>query len=110
MPLVDGMTMAHHELSHHGQDPEILKQLQLIEEAEVHALGGLLTALKAKKEGNGSLLENTVVVFGSNLGDSNSHDRKNLPLLLSGGGFNTSRSTRRTTRRCAIISCRCSSA
>ena len=87
MPLVDGVTMAHHELSHHGHDPEKLKQLQLIEEAEVHALGGLLTALNAKKEGNGSLLENTVVVFGSNLGNSNSHDTKNLPLLLSGGGF-----------------------
>ncbi|MEI7822382.1 MAG: hypothetical protein WCK55_15830 [Verrucomicrobiota bacterium] len=43
--------------------------------------------MKAKKEGNGSLLENTVLVFGSNLGNSNSHDTKNLPLLLSGGGF-----------------------
>ena len=87
MPLVDGMTMAQHELSHHGQDPEILKQLQLIKEAEVHALGGLLTALKAKKEGNGSLLENTIALFDSNRGNSNSHDTRNLPLLLSGGGF-----------------------
>ena len=87
MPLVDGVTMAHHELSHHGQDPEKLKQLQLIEEAEVHALGGLLTALKAKKESNGSLLENTMVLFGSKLGNSNSLDTKNLPLLLAGGGF-----------------------
>lgn len=87
MPLVDGVTMAHHELSHHGQDPEILKQLQLIKEAEVHARGELLTALKAKKEGNGSLLENTIALFDSNLGNSNSHDTRNLPLLLSGGGF-----------------------
>ena len=87
VPLVDGVTMAHHELSHHGQDPEKLKQLELIEKAEIHALGGLLTALKAKKEGNGSLLDNTMVLFGSNLGNSNSHDTKNLPLLLAGGGF-----------------------
>jgi hypothetical protein len=81
------MTMAQHELSHHGQDPEILKQLQLIKEAEVHARGELLTALKAKKEGNGSLLENTIALFDSNRGNSNSHDTRNLPLLLSGGGF-----------------------
>jgi hypothetical protein len=87
VPLVDGMTMAQHELSHHGQDPEILKQLQLIKEAEVHARGELLTALKAKKEGNGSLLENTIALFDSNRGNSNSHDTRNLPLLLSGGGF-----------------------
>ncbi len=87
VPLVDGVTMAHHELSHHGQDPEKLKQLQLIEEAEVHALGGLIAALKAKKEGNGALLDNTMVLFGSNLGNANSHDTKNLPLLLAGGGF-----------------------
>ena len=87
VPLVDGVTMAHHELSHHGQDPEKIKQLECIEKAEIHALGGLLTALKAKKEGNGALLDNTMVLFGSNLGNANSHDTKNLPLLLAGGGF-----------------------
>ena len=43
--------------------------------------------MKAKKEGNGSLLENTIALFDSNLGNSNSHDTRNLPLLLSGGGF-----------------------
>ena len=87
VPLVDGVTMDHHNLSHHGQDPEKIKQLELIEKAEVHALGGLLTALKAKKEGDASLLDNTMVLFGSNLGNANSHDTKNLPLLLAGGGF-----------------------
>jgi hypothetical protein len=87
VPLVDGVTMAHHELSHHGQDPEKIKQLALIEAAEMQALGGLFTSLKAKKEGNGSLLDNTMVLFGSNLGNANSHDTKNLPLLLAGGGF-----------------------
>lgn len=87
VPAIPGVSIDHHNLSHHGQDPEKIAQLRLIEQAEIRALGGLFTALKAKKEGAGHLLDNTMVLFGSNLGNANSHDWHNLPTLLAGGGF-----------------------
>jgi hypothetical protein len=88
VPPIPGVSIDHHNLSHHGQDPEKIKQLELIERAEMQALNGLLTSLKQKKEGNASLLDSTMVFFGSNLGNANSHDWRNLPILLAGGGFN----------------------
>lgn len=87
VPPVPGVSIDHHNLSHHGQDPEKIKQLELIERAEFSALNGLITALKQKKEGSGHLLDSTMVLFGSNLGNANAHDTRNLPLLLAGGGF-----------------------
>jgi hypothetical protein len=87
VPPVDGVTIDHHNLSHHGQDPEKIRQLELIEKAEFGAVAKLLTALKQKKEGGAPLLDNTMVLFGSNLGNANSHDSRNLPIVLAGGGF-----------------------
>ena len=87
VPHIDGVSIDHHNLSHHGQDPEKIRQLELIEKAEMGAVDKLLTSLKQKKEGAGSLLDNSMVLFGSNLGNANSHDSRNLPLLLAGGGF-----------------------
>lgn len=84
---VPGVTIDHHNLSHHGQDPTKIDQLQRIESEQFKAYRDLLTALKAKKEAGGNLLDNTMVVFGSNLGNANSHDWHNLPLLMAGGGF-----------------------
>jgi len=87
VPPVSGVSIDHHNLSHHGQDPEKIKQLELIEKAEFAALNKLLTALKQKREGNASLLDSTMVFFGSNLGNANAHDTRNLPVILAGGGF-----------------------
>lgn len=87
VPAIPGVKTDHHNLSHHGQDPEKIAQLRLIETAQLKALDGLLAKLKAKKEGATSLLDNTAVFYGSNLGNANSHDWHNLPLLLAGGGF-----------------------
>lgn len=87
VPPVDGVNMDHHNLSHHGQDPEKIRQLELIETAKMQAYGKLLGSLKQKKEAGGSVLDNTSVLFGSNLGNANSHDWRNLPILLAGGGF-----------------------
>jgi hypothetical protein len=87
VPPIDGVSMDHHNLSHHGQDPEKIRQLELIETAQMGALNKLFTALKQKTEGGASLMENTMVLFGSNLGNANSHDWHNLPILLAGGGF-----------------------
>ena len=87
VPPVPGVTIDHHNLSHHGQDPAKIEQLQRIEREEFAAFNGLLSSLKSKKEGNGSLLDNTMVLFGSNLGNANNHDWHNLPLVFAGGGF-----------------------
>jgi Protein of unknown function (DUF1552) len=87
VPTIPGVKADHHNLSHHGQDPEKIAQLRLIETAQMKALGGLFERLKAKKEGAKNLLDQTAVLYGSNLGNANSHDWHNLPLLLAGGGF-----------------------
>jgi hypothetical protein len=87
VPTIPGVKADHHNLSHHGQDPEKIAQLRLIETAQLAALGTLMTKLKAKQEGSKSLLDSTAVLYGSNLGNANSHDWHNLPLLLAGGGF-----------------------
>ncbi len=87
VPPVKGVTMDHHNLSHHGRDPAKIAQLRLIEEAEMHVVRDLLGKLKAKQQGGSSLLDRTMVLFGSNLGNANSHDTRNLPILLAGGGF-----------------------
>jgi hypothetical protein len=87
VPPIAGVSMDHHNLSHHGQDPEKIRQLELIETAQMGALNKLFTALKQKTEGGAPLLDNTMVLYGSNLGNANSHDWHNLPVLLAGGGF-----------------------
>lgn len=87
VPPIPGVSIDHHNLSHHGQDSQKIQQLRLIEEAQMHAFGKLLSALSRKQEGASRLLDSTSVVFGSNLGNANSHDTKNIPLLLAGGKF-----------------------
>lgn len=87
VPPIPGVSIDHHNLSHHGQDSQKIQQLRLIEEAQMHAFDKLLTALSRKQEGASRLLDSTSVVFGSNLGNANSHDTKNIPLLLAGGKF-----------------------
>jgi hypothetical protein len=87
VPPVAGVTIDHHNLSHHGREPEKIAQLRLIETEQFRVFGGLMDKLKAKQEGGTALLDDTMVLFGSNLGNANSHDTRNLPILLAGGGF-----------------------
>ncbi len=87
VPPVPGVTIDHHNLSHHGQDAEKIRQLRLIEEAQIKSLEKLMADMKRKTEGDHRLLDNTAMVFGSNLGNANAHDTKNLPVLLAGGRF-----------------------
>ena len=86
-PPIDGVTEGHHGISHHGNDPKKIEQLKLIEKAELQALKGFLTDLATTREGDGSLLDNTQVLVGSNLGDASWHGTHNLPILLAGGGW-----------------------
>jgi hypothetical protein len=87
VPVVEGVNQDWHNLSHHGQDPAKIEELKLIELAEFRALHDFLSKLKNAGEDGGSLLDHTSVLFGSNLGNASSHDTKNLPLILAGGGF-----------------------
>jgi hypothetical protein len=87
VPPVAGVTIDHHNLSHHGKDPAKIAQLRLIEEAEIKVFADLLTRLKGKHDGGAPLLDRTMVLFGSNLGNANSHDTRNLPIMVAGGGF-----------------------
>ena len=86
-PEIEGVKLAHHDASHHGQDPAKLEQLALIEEAELKVLAGFLDKMKQATEGDHTLLDRTAVFYSSNLGNSSSHDNNNLPILLAGGGF-----------------------
>ncbi len=78
---------SYHNLSHHGRDEGKLGQLEAIEHEHMKLLAGLLGDLKRAPEGESSLLDRTMVLFGSNMGDANSHVTTNLPVLLAGGGF-----------------------
>lgn len=82
-----GLTVAHHDASHHGQDDAKLKQLALIEEAEMKLFGEFLGKLKATDEGGTSLLDRTAIVHASSLGNASAHTNDNLPVILAGGGF-----------------------
>ena len=86
-PEIEGVNLAHHDASHHGQEPAKLEQLALIEEAELKTLGEFLDKLQKSTEGDQTLLDRTAVFYASNLGNSSSHDNTNLPILLAGGGF-----------------------
>jgi hypothetical protein len=86
-PPIDGVTLGHHDLSHHGKDPAKLAQLKIVEVEIMKALRDFLAKLRDVKEDGASVLDRTSVFFGSNLGDGSSHSVKNLPVFLAGGGF-----------------------
>ena len=77
----------YHNLSHHGQDETRVGQLLEADTRQMTLLAGLLDALAARRDGEVRLLDRTMVLFGSNMGDANTHDNTNLPILLAGGGF-----------------------
>ncbi len=87
VPQVEGVTGAHHGLSHHGHDEAKIAQLKKIEVEIVSSFGGLLAQLRERGDANGSLLDQTTVLFGSNLGNANAHTTGDLPILVAGGGY-----------------------
>jgi hypothetical protein len=87
VPHVPGVQNETHGLTHHGNEPGKIAELRKIEEAQMTAFGGLLKAFRNVGESGGTLLDHTQVLYGSCLGNANSHSNRNLPLLLAGGGF-----------------------
>ena len=89
-----GVPDAHHGLSHHQNDPEKMARLQMIDRHHVATFAYLLEKLRAAQDENGSLLDHSMVVYGSSLSDSNAHTHDDLPTLLAGGGGGTLRGGR----------------
>lgn len=86
-PPIPGVSLGHHDLSHHGKDPGKLDQLKIIEVETLKTVREFLLKLKRSGEAEANLLDRTQVFLGSNLGDASSHSVRNLPVLLAGGGF-----------------------
>ena len=84
-----GIRQGYHSLSHHGKDPKSIEQLVQIELYQMEQLARFLTKLRSIKEADadGSLLDRTMVLAGSGMGNANSHTNQNLPVILAGGGF-----------------------
>ncbi|WP_435020923.1 DUF1552 domain-containing protein [Tundrisphaera sp. TA3] len=78
---------AYHNLSHHGKSEKKLAQLKTIDEWHMKLLANLFTELDAVQEGGETLLDRTMILYGSNLGNANTHVTTNLPTLFAGGGF-----------------------
>lgn len=82
-----GLNGGYHGLSHHGQRPEAIKGLIKMERYQVEQFAKFLAKLKSIEDGAGTLLDHSMVLFGSGMGNANSHTNSNLPLILAGGGF-----------------------
>lgn len=77
----------YHNLSHHGKSKEKLAQLKAIDEWHMKLLAELFTELQQVKEGGEPLLDRTLILYGSNLGNANTHVTTNMPVIFAGGGF-----------------------
>ncbi len=97
-PMVN-VSSGWHSISHHRNDKNKMAQLQRIDEFHVKQFAAFLGKLKAIKEGNGTLLDNCMIVYGSGLGDGNRHAHHDLPIVLAGGGGNTMKTGRHLTYR-----------
>jgi hypothetical protein len=81
------ITDGYHNLSHHGKSEDKRSQLKTIDEMHMKLLADLISDLKAVRDGEDSLLDRTMVLYGSNFGDANQHVCTNMPTILAGGGF-----------------------
>ena len=80
-----GVPDPHHPLSHHGNDPDKIARMAKINQFHVSLFAEFLGKLQATREGNGTLLDHTLYLYGSGIGNPNIHDHTNLPILVAGG-------------------------
>jgi hypothetical protein len=80
-----GVSDPHHPLTHHGNDPEKIAKVAKINQFHVSLFAEFLQKLQATPEGNGSLLDHSLYLYGSGMGNPNVHDHTNLPILVAGG-------------------------
>lgn len=84
-----GVSEGHHDISHHGNDEEKKKKIAKINRFHVAQFAHFLEKLKSVKEGDGTLLDNSMIVYGSGISDGNRHSHHDLPVILAGGGGGT---------------------
>jgi hypothetical protein len=84
-----GIADAYHRLSHHGKDPEKLEKLQKIDQHMVEQFAYFLKRMKSVPEGDGTLLDHSMILYGSALSDPDRHNHENLPVVLAGRGGGT---------------------
>jgi hypothetical protein len=82
-----GVADPHHPLSHHGNDESAIQHLLTLETYQILQFNRFLTRLAGLRDGGGSLLDATTVLFGSGIGDANTHKNSDLPVILAGGGY-----------------------
>jgi hypothetical protein len=87
MPQHLGIKKDWHGLSHHGNDPEAIANLITLEKYQIEHFGKFVARLAKMNDGERTLLDSTTVLFGSGMGDGNSHKNSDLPILLAGGGY-----------------------
>ncbi len=87
VPLIQGVDQGYHELTHHGRNPDMMRQLELIDRATLAAFFDFLTSMKASPDGGATMLDQTQILFASSLGNANAHTTTNLPVILAGGGY-----------------------
>jgi hypothetical protein len=80
-----GVSDPHHPLSHHGNDPEKIERMSKINRFHVTLFAEFLAKLRAVPEGDGTLLDHSLLLYGSGMGNPNLHDHTNLPILVAGG-------------------------
>lgn len=84
----DGITLGYHSLTHHGKRPDLLRELNIIETYYSTRFAGFLDLLKKTRDSEDRpLLDTTVVMFGSGMGNASSHSSRNLPIMVTGGGL-----------------------
>ena len=84
--FLDGVKGGHHNISHHQKDPDKLRMYQLINRWHIEQYAYLLRKLRSMREGEGTVLDNSMILFGAGLRDGNAHSPHNLPLVLGGRG------------------------
>ncbi len=84
---LDGINTGYHSLSHHGKDPDKIRQLMIIDRFYIAQYVRLIQKLKDIKTSKGTMIDQTMVMFGSSMADASKHSNRNLPILLAGGGF-----------------------
>ena len=89
-----GISEGHHPLTHHGNDPEKVAKVARINQFHVSLFADFLESLQATKEGDGSLLDHALYLYGSGMGNPNVHDHVNLPILVAGGAAGNMRGGR----------------
>jgi hypothetical protein len=81
-----GLPAAHHSMSHHGNNPQRMKDFAKLNTYHVEMLAYFLKKLDSVADGDGSLLDQTIVLYGSGMSDGNVHNTFSLPVVLAGGG------------------------